>query len=224
MILNNKNIKVDVFPEIDTVKQKKDAMAYKKLKIVEICFLFFIPLLLVCGWCLTDFFFKDLMETDYSLLVHTLLETTIFIVSVRCFFLINDKCNSMHTTELYNVIDSYHCIWKNIENSVKSGNAKIKVKINNNTFGYSKLKISYLDENGVLCKERFWLRDVYYKDSPDDRITISFYSTEEKDWTPFEDNEYVSITLPISYLYKKEEKGKMMDNKIKMDNKVEGDE
>ena len=215
MNLNDADIRIDTFPEVDTIKQREDKKNYQKLKIVEICFLLFILFLLTCGWKLASW-----VGSSYSLLVPILLETIILIVSICCFFMMNYKRNSMHTPELYDNVDLCRRIWKDIEKSVKTGNAKVKLKRSNKSGDFTKLKISYLNENDIFCKEKFWLKDVYYKDSPDDRITISFYSTEEKDWTPFEDNEYVSITLPISYLYKKEE-----DDEIEKEaDKTKGDE
>ncbi len=217
MILNNENIKVDAFPEIDIVQQKKDEKNYSKLEVVQNGFLFYMPVsLLFCGALI--YFFLKINIDAIRLLVTFLLVAIIFAVSVLGFLRYTKKLELVHSLELYCDVNSYRRIWKDIETSIKTGNAKVNLKRSKKSDEFTKLKISYLNENDVFCKEKFWLKDVYYKDSPDDRITISFYSTEEKDWTPFEDNEYVSITLPISYLYEKEEKDKMMDNK------VEGDE
>lgn len=214
MILNNENIKVETFPEVDTIKQREDEKNHRKMRIIENCLLCFIFILPLLGFILGHY------SSEKYRLVILMLIAIVFVVSIWCFIRFKKKNNSLsiHSSEAYGDVNSYRRIWKDIENSIKTGNAKVKLKRSNKSGDFTKLKISYLNENDVFCKEKFWLKDVYYKDTPDDRITISFYSTEEKDWTPFEDNEYVSITLPISYLYEKEEKDKMMDNK------VEGDE
>lgn len=216
MILNNENIKVETFPEVDTIKQRKDEKNHRKMWIIEKCLLCFIFFLLLLGFTLRHY------SSEKYRLVILLLTAIVFVVSIWCFIRFKKKINSLsiHSSEAYGDVNSYRRIWKDIENSIKTGNAKIKLKRSNKSGDFTKLKISYLNENDVFCKEKFWLKDVYYKDSPDDRITISFYSTEEKDWTPFENNEYVSITLPISYLYKKEE-----DDEIEKEaNKTKGDE
>lgn len=216
MILNNENIKVEAFPELDTIKQRKDEKNHRKMWIIENCLLCFIFILPLLGFILGHY------SSEKYRLVILLLTAIVFVVSIWCFIRFKKKLNSLsiHSSEVYGDVNSYRRIWKDIENSIKTGNAKVKLKKSNKSGDFTKLKISYLNENDVFCKEKFWLKDVYYKDSPDDRITISFYSTEEKDWTPFEDNEYVSITLPISYLYKKEE-----DDEIEKEaNKTKGEE
>lgn len=216
MILNNENIKVEAFPELDTIKQRKDEKNHRKMWIIENCLLCFIFILPLLGLILGHYF-----SEKYRLVI-LLLTAIVFVVSILCFIRFKKKINSLsiHSSEVYGDVNSYRRIWKDIENSIKTGNAKVKLKRSNKSGDFTKLKISYLNENDIFCKEKFWLKDVYYKDSPDDRITISFYSTEEKDWTPFENNEYVSITLPISYLYKKEE-----DDEIEKEaNKTKGDE
>lgn len=85
MILNNENIKVEAFPELDTIKQRKDEKNHRKMWIIENCLLCFIFILPLLGLILGHYF-----SEKYRLVI-LLLTAIVFVVSILCFIRFKKK-------------------------------------------------------------------------------------------------------------------------------------